>query len=310
MTSSIPIISAQEVRRHISPTNARKLIEETLLDGFDPAEDVARTITSLDAERQVMFMPTMLNDLAGIKVGSIVPRNIECDVPRIQALYILMDAQTLTPKAILEGTALTALRTPAVTAVACDYLAAADASELLVFGSGPQAVEHVIALNEVRELKTIRLVARNRERLQNAVQELAAHGIQARLGSADDVASADIVVCATSASEPLFDGDMVTDGACVAAIGSHESNRRELSSDLVSRSFVVVEDVATALREAGDVIIPINDGSVLSEQLHPLAKIVLGEVQRQTDRPNVFKGSGMSWEDLAVAKGISHLFSE
>jgi ornithine cyclodeaminase len=128
--------------------------------------------------------------------------------------------------------------------------------------------------------------------------------VAAEAGTAGDVATADVVVCATSAAEPLFDGRLVRDGACVVAVGSHEPGRRELDAELVGRSLVVVEDPAAALREAGDVVQAVAEGRLSPAALVGLAALVRGEVTRCTDRPNVFKSVGMSWEDLAVAAGV------
>ena len=111
---------------------------------------------------------------------------------------------------------------------------------------------------------------------------------------------------ATSSGSPVLDGEWVADGACVVAIGSHEPNRRELDSRLVGRSLVVVEDVATALREAGDVVMAIGEGTMTPQALHPMTRLLTGQVTRATDRPNVFKSVGMSWEGLVIAAGAAH----
>ena len=116
--------------------------------------------------------------------------------------------------------------------------------------------------------------------------------------------SADIVVCATSASQPLFDGALVRDSACVVAMGSHEPGARELDDALMARAQVVVEDRGTALREAGDVIQAVAHGALAEEALVPLADVVAGRAAVAEDRPRVFKCVGMSWQDLAVAAGV------
>ncbi|MDF1486764.1 hypothetical protein P0D62_00175 [Tessaracoccus sp. HF-7] len=119
------------------------------------------------------------------------------------------------------------------------------------------------------------------------------------------VADSDVILCCTSAAEPLFDGSLVRDGACVVAIGSHEPDRRELDSALMGRSRVVVEDVATALREAGDVMMAIKEGALSTSDLVAIRQVVRGDVQRAADRPNVFKTVGMSWQDLVIAKAAA-----
>lgn len=302
--TGLPYLSAADVRSQIDPETARNLIEQALLDGFDPAVDPARQFVEAGAGH-LLLMPSSLGNWVGVKVASVSPDNPARGLPRIQALYLLMDAETLTPRLLVDGSALTVIRTPATTAVAVNRLAAEDASRLVVFGSGPQAVDHVIAFSGIRRLTDIRIVGRNPERTAPALAKLAELGIDAAQGTAADVAAADIVLCATSAKDPLFDGSLIRDGACVAAMGSHEPDRRELPGDLLSRALVVVEDRATALREAGDIVMAVEEGSIGADALHGLADLVRGGLVRDPDRPNVFKGTGMSWQDLAVVSGLS-----
>lgn len=300
---ALPFITAEEVRLQIGTDRARHLIEDALLAGFDPSADPSRSNVTA-GQGHLLLMPSTLNDWVGVKVASVTPGNPAEGLPRIQAVYLLMDAATLTPRLLVEGSVLTALRTPAVTAVACDHLAAADAERLVVFGSGPQAVEHVAAISRIRQLTDIRIVGRSPERTQRAVAELQTRGVAVQQGTQHDVAEADIVVCATSAGEPLFDGSLVRDGACVAAMGSHETDRRELEGELVGRSLSVVEDVETAMREAGDIVLAVEEGHLQVSSLHSLHQLVTGRIKRTEDRPNLFKVTGMSWQDLAVASGL------
>ncbi|TQM10710.1 ornithine cyclodeaminase family protein [Pseudonocardia kunmingensis] len=294
---------AQEVRERVPPRRARELVEAALAGGFDPATDPARVHTPAGAGH-LLLMPSTLGGWCGVKVASVAPGNPAAGLPRIQATYVLMDAATLTPRAILDGASLTALRTPAVSAVAADRLAPPGAAELLVFGTGPQAVEHVVALADIRRFARVRVVGRSAARVSDVLAQVAARGVPAEAGSVEHVAGADVVACATAAGEPLFDGARVRDGACVVAIGSHEPDRRELDAGLMGRALVVVEDPGTALREAGDVVRAVAEGTLAADGLVGLGALVRGEVARREDRPNVFKGTGMAWQDLAVAAGV------
>jgi ornithine cyclodeaminase len=117
--------------------------------------------------------------------------------------------------------------------------------------------------------------------------------------------SADVVVCATSARSPLFDSVLLRDDVVVVAVGSHEPDARELDAPLLGRATVVVEDVATALREAGDVVMAIAEGMLTPADLVPMRDVVTGAVTVPADRPLVFKGVGMSWQDLVVAAAVA-----
>ena len=136
--------------------------------------------------------------------------------PRIQGVCVVFDAATLAPVALVDGIALTNVRTPAVSALAVRALAAPDARRLLVFGRGPQAHGHVEAIRAVRPIEHVDMVGRDAD------------------GVDDLVAAADVVCCATTAREPLFDGSLVADHATVVAIGSHEPDAREVDDALAA----------------------------------------------------------------------------
>jgi ornithine cyclodeaminase len=118
------------------------------------------------------------------------------------------------------------------------------------------------------------------------------------------VGAADVVCCATTAREPLFDGSLVADHATVVAIGSHEPEAREVDDALVGRATVVVESRTSALREAGDVIGAIAAGALPEEGLVTLADLVCGRVVADPQRPRLFKSTGMAWEDAVVASAL------
>ena len=115
---------------------------------------------------------------------------------------------------------------------------------------------------------------------------------------------APLIVRATTARTPLFDGRLVPEDSCVVAIGSQTPERRELDSALVGRAQLVVEDTRVALREAGDLIIPIGQGVINPSSLVPMCDILTGQTLVDHHRPRVFKSSGMSWEDLVIAAQV------
>lgn len=295
--------TASDIAELVPPERARHLIQKALLEGFEPGVDPARVNVPAGAGH-LLLMPSTIGDWTGVKVASVAPGNPSLGLPRIQATYLLLDSATLTTRALMEGSMLTELRTPAVSAVAADVLAPATAEHLLVFGTGPQAVSHVRAFATLRNFTRVTVVGRTPGKVEAMLAELAGTVPEVVAGTADDVRHADVVVCATSSAEPLFDGSLVQDGACVIAMGSHEPGRRELDASLMGRSLVVVEETGAALREAGDVIQAIDEGTLTEEVLVPLRHVVCGVTGRRADAPNVFKGVGMSWQDLAVAIGV------
>ena len=301
--STLRMLDAEQLAEQVSMRDAIRALQSTLRDGFDPDDDPRRTI--LDVRHgQLLLMPAELGAYVGQKLATVAPGNPERGLERIQALYVVLDAETLTPVALLDGTELTSLRTPAVSAAVLDVAAASDASSLVVFGTGPQGIRHVEAMRAIRPIERVRFVGRDAEHTRRAVEAAAAAapGVDVAAGSTDDVADADLIVCATSATQPLFANELVRDHAAIVALGSHEADQRELPGELLERSQVIVETRRVAEAEAGDVVMAIAEGRLTAESLVPMASIVDGSVPVAYDRPRVLKTCGMGWQDLAVAQ--------
>ncbi len=302
-TPTIPWISAEEVYSRVSFADAVAAYHRDLRAGVDPAQDLPKHIDDV-TRGQVLLMPTQNSEYLGVKVVTVAPGNPEKGLERIQGHYLVFDTETLSPVAIMDGVALTTLRTPAVSAAAADLLAAEDCEHLVIFGYGPQAWGHVEALRAIRDIKRVTLVGRNRDRAQVLADQITASGIPASVGTADDVKDSNLIVCATTAREPVLDGSLVPADACVIAVGSHEPDARELDTELIARSQVVVEDLGHVMIEGGDVIMPINEGAITIDHVSPLRDLVIGKVAVDRNRPRVFKSSGMPWEDLVVAAEV------
>lgn len=306
MDTELPYVSARTLMSLAPWTDAIAALEAALARGAHLTGGPAR-IGVPEAHGELLVMPAHSADSVGVKLTSVAPANPGLGLPRIQAVYILFDAATLTPRALIDGTALTTLRTPALSALAVRALAPPDAATLLVFGSGPQAWGHAHALRAVRPIRTVRVVGRDPARQAALIDRLRAEDVPAVAGAVADVATADIVVCATTARAPVFDGRLLSDQACVLAIGSHEPAARELDDAVFQRAErVVVEERSTALREAGDVLQAIAAGVLEADQLIDLADLVGREDGSEPAAAagglSVFKGVGMGWQDLAVAE--------
>jgi len=279
---SLPFLDGDEIRRHLTVSDAADALEAALRAGLDPEADLPRSAVELD-RGQLLLMPSAAASHPVVKRVTIGGE------PRIQGVCVVFDGETLAPSAVVDGIALTNVRTAAVSALAVRHLAVRDAQRLLVFGRGPQAHAHVEAMRAVRPIELVDLVGRD----------------QARGGVDELVAEADIVCCCTTAREPLFDGALVADHAVVVAIGSHEPALRETDDALAARATIVVESRASALREAGDVILAIEAGATSAGDLVALAELVRGEAEPEPGRPRLFKSTGMSWEDAVIAASLA-----
>jgi ornithine cyclodeaminase/alanine dehydrogenase-like protein (mu-crystallin family) len=278
---SLPFVSAAEVERRISVPAAADALEKGLLAGVDPEDDPAREIVAVGSG-QMLVMPS---GAAGHGVVKIVTAGGD---PHVQGICVVFDALTLAPVALIDGIALTNVRTPAVSLVAARRLAPANATRLLIFGRGPQAEAHARAMSTARRIEIVDMVGRDRD-----------------IRHTDDlVAAADIICCCTTAREPLFNGELVQDHALVIAMGSHEPSARETDDVLASRATVVVESKASALREAGDVAEAIDSEALEESALVTLYDLVRGQDAAEHGKPRLFKSTGMAWEDAVVAAEV------
>jgi ornithine cyclodeaminase/alanine dehydrogenase-like protein (mu-crystallin family) len=252
----------------------------------------------------LLLMPATGAEGVGVKLVTLTPSNPERGLPLIHALYALFDAQTQAPLAILDGAALTALRTGAVSGLATRYLARPEASRLVVFGAGVQARAHVEAMRAVRPLERAVVVSRTRERAEALAAELRASGLAAEVGAPEAVAEADLVCTCTTSPTPVFDGRLLPPGAHVNAVGAYTPQTRELDEATILRARVVVETREAALAEAGDLLIPMREGKIGPEHVvADLAEVVRGAaVRRSAEDVTVFESVGVAFEDLVVAR--------
>jgi len=279
-------------------------MESVLASGFDPEMSAPRTRVETDAGT-FMQMPASNGRYVGTKLLTITPRNAGSASPVIQGLYALFGGHDQRPVAVLDGVALTELRTSSVSAMGAMLLASPGPKRLLVFGTGVQAWAHIVAFAELFELDSVEIVGRNLEAAERLVKRTEGIGLAAAVAGPGAVREADLVICATASPTALFEGSMVKASAVVVAIGSHDREHRELDDTLLARATVCVESKDSAGREAGDVIQAMESGAIAGPaQLITLSDLVLKRRKVAADRPAVFKTTGMPWEDLAVATAL------
>lgn len=311
MSAVVQFIDERAVFAACSPRRAVDTIVDLLRTDFDPANDPARTRVDMPTG-QFLVMPSCFGGFAGVKVATVAPENPARGLPRIQARYLVFDAETLSLQAELDGTALTTLRTPAVSiaAVRDAFTRFDDRVNVVVFGAGPQAIGHLDTirdcLDESRQIDRVTFVVRQPDRVTvpdryAAVAEVLASGDER---VTDALQGADVVVCSTTASTPVFDSRWVSDRAIVIAVGSHDPDAREVDGALCARALVIVETVDNAMRECGDIVMAVDEGSLRVDQLVTI-KSVATDGLPEHDGPIFFKSCGMSWQDLAVASAIA-----
>jgi ornithine cyclodeaminase/alanine dehydrogenase-like protein (mu-crystallin family) len=304
VSSDLRVIGAEELRAILSMEDA----VDTLEDAFrtpDPAAGPLRTHVETP-EGSLLLMPAFGEAGVGVKIVSLTPANAARGIPYIHASYVLFDAETQAPEAVLDGSALTALRTAAVSGLATRHLGRPDARRLVLFGAGVQARSHLEAMCVVRPVTDLVVVSRSPGPAEDIVRKGLGRGLDARLGDPTMVSEADLVCTCTTSEEPLFDGSLLSPGAHVNAVGSSRPETRELDAETVRRARVVVETREVALAEAGDLLLPMRAGIIGGDHIAAdLAELVRGaEVRRAPEDVTVFKSVGMGSEDLAIARAI------
>ena len=249
----------------------------------------------------LLLMPAFGEPGVGVKLVTLTPSNPDRRLPFIHAVYVLFEAVGQSPVALLDGAALTALRTAAVSGLATRHLARAEASRLAIFGAGVQARSHLRAMLAVRPIEDVVVVSRTRERADALVKE---GGVNARVGAPDDVGDRDLVCTCTTSATPVFDGSLLAPGTHVNAVGAYRPDLRELDTEAIERARVVVETREAAMEEAGDLLIAMKEGAIGEDHVvADLAEVVNGVTVRRTAQDvTVFKSVGVAFEDLVVAR--------
>jgi len=300
----VPFVDAAELARRLPMRSAIDALEVAFRDGDPWAIPPRSHLTT--PQGTLLLMPAVGEAGVGVKLVTLTEANTGRGLPLIHAIYVLFDPVTQAPRMLVDGSALTALRTGAVSGLATRYLARADASRLVIFGAGVQAHAHLEAVATVRSLAHLVVVSRTRDRAERLVERAATMGIEATVGTGDAVTDADVVCTCTTSTEPLFDGQRLAQGAHVNAVGAYRPETREVDTETVRRARVVVETRAAALEEAGDLLLPIGEGAISADHvIADLQEVVRGGAVREGDEDvTLFESVGLAFEDLAVAGAL------
>lgn len=254
-----------------------------------------------------LFMPGFLAESGALaqKIVSIYVDNPARGLPVINGLVVVLDPTSGLPLALLDGGALTSIRTAAAPGLATDLLARPDARVLALFGAGGMAYDQVQAMLAVREIAEVRIVSKSGRSCAQLAERLRAEGANARsMGAAEAVPGADIISCATDSSAPLFDDADVSPGTHINLVGAYTPQMQEAPPATVVRARVVIDQMEAALAEAGDLLKPLAAG--LIEQSHistTLGELVLGSApaRQSVDQITLFKSVGLAAQDVAAA---------
>jgi ornithine cyclodeaminase len=316
------VLTRSDVRSVASMSEAIELMKSAFRE-LSAGRAVAPFRVPIEIEEQEgvsLFMPAYVpaSDALGVKFVSVFPRNPSAGIPTIHAAVTLIDATNGQPIAMLDGGFLTALRTGAVSGAATDLLARPDSKTLVVIGAGAQGVTQAAAVCEVRPIERVIVVDRFDEslaRFRDTVAREWGH-LTDRIETTNDagaVREADIICTATTSKTPVYDDADLPDGVHINAVGAFTPEMQETPSRTIARARVVVDNFDAAFAEAGDLIIPVNEGLVTVEHYRTeLGHLVDGSATgRSNDREiTFFKSVGNAIQDVVVGKNLVERASE
>lgn len=304
------ILSRAQVRDLLDMRAAIDAVERGLVE-FSAGQAVMPVRVTTQVPKHggiVLGMPAFLGESAalGTKIVTVYKNNPSRGLPTILAVVVVNDPETGKVEAIMDGGYLTAVRTAAASAVGTKYLANKDAKVLGILGLGVQGASHLWAMTEVAKLEKVVVYNRSRDKADAFKTEQGPRfGLPIEIAANEEEVcrQSDILVLATTASEPIVRREWMKPGVHVNAVGSHSPGARELDGDTVAAARVVVDSREANLAECGDLLIPMKEGKI--DQAHFVDEI--GEVaagkkpgRAATEQITIYKSVGIAVEDVAT----------
>ena len=253
-------------------------------------------------------------DTASLKIVNVFPHNIDQGLPALPAQVMLIDGKTGVVKSLMDGISVTQIRTGAASGAAFDILAKKECKIGALIGTGGQGAAQLEAMLEARQLEEVRVCGLHYDRTEAFVKQMQKEmeRYDARIlpvkSSDEAVEDADLIITATPAEKPVFDGTRVKKGATISCIGSYQHHMQEMPPVILTRASKIFFDSEEAvLSEAGDILIPLEDGTITKDNFTgDLGNVIKGEVTgRENDEEIiVFKSVGVATQDLVAAREI------
>lgn len=268
-------------------------------------------------EGQSLYMPGYVPDAnaLGVKIVSVYPKNIEKGLTSVPASMVLVNNKTGEVCSLMDGTYLTRIRTGAVSGAATDVLAREDSKVFALFGTGGQAETQLESILTVRPIKTVKVFDVSAERAESFVARMTeAFGekfgakIVVAKSSAEAIEDADIITCVTTTKKPVFDGRLVKKGCHINGVGSYTPDMHEIDEYTITHADKVYVDTRDGvLKESGDLIIPIKNGTFSADRVTgELGEVIAGKApgRANSEEITVFKTTGSAVLDVVTAQRI------
>lgn len=242
----------------------------------------------------------------GAKLVIAVAANARRGLPTHRAVVVLFDPATGAPSAWVDAEALTRARTAAVSVVATGALAARPRGAHAILGAGAQGRAHLDAFAQAGMMERVAIWSRDREHAIALAAAAHALGIEARVAAdaGDAVRDACVVTTCTASEKPLFAVQNLAEGAHVNAVGACVASKRELPGALVRDAALVVDDLAAAHAEAGDIVLAVAHDGASWDGVVALGDVLAGRAGARAGRCTVFESLGLGIEDVATAAAL------
>jgi len=314
MPMKLRVLSANDVRQALPMRQAIEAMKSAFAQlSAGQANVPLRTALQVPPHNGVtLFMPAYLatdNQMA-VKIVSVFNNNPARGLPLIHALVVVVEATTGQPAAVMDGTYLTALRTGATSGAATDLLARHDAHTVAIFGAGAQGRTQLEAVCAVRPIRMAWVYDTVPERAAAFVAEMSqwlSLLVKAASTPSEPVREADIICTATTSARPVFQDADLRAGTHINAVGAYTPQMQEIPAETVVRAKVVIDHRQASLAEAGDLLIPLQQGLMTRDHIHAeLGEIVAGTRpgRASLEEITLFKSVGMAVQDVAAASAV------
>jgi ornithine cyclodeaminase len=315
MSKSIPVFSAQETAERLPYSALIEALKHVFINGAHAPQRSVHSIVSPAGDAppigDLMMMPAWQpGGTLAVKLATVYPGNARHGLPQIQGLILVFDATTGKPLAVMDGAECTRRRTAAASALASQVMSRRDSRTLSMIGTGALAPHLLQAHLAVRPaIQQVRLWGRRPDKARALAKTLAAQltGIEITHAPSAQVAceEADIVCCATNAKAPIVEGAWIKPGTHIDLVGSYSPAAREIDTAGVLAARVIVDTWEGFEHEAGDLLIPLQEGAITKDHiLGDLASILKGQITPRRTKTDItlFKSVGTAIEDLAAAQ--------
>lgn len=307
VTRTMQIIERDQVERSLRYPQFVDQLDSAFASKFQMPPRQVLPLAAGESHDAIALLPAWNDEVIALKTFTYFPGN-KAPYPSLFSKILVFDRANGSPLALIDGTAVTYWRTAGVSALASRYLSREDSEELLIVGTGNLAPYLLRAHASVRSFSRIRLWGRNSQRAREIASALEG---ELRVEVVEDLAaasaSADVIVAATGSHAPLIEGAWLKPGTHVECLGNHHADKRECDSTVVTRASVFVDTRVNCFKEAGELLLPVNEGVFHLDQVRgELAELCRRDVPGRQSASEItfFKSVGCALGDMAGALAV------